>query len=73
MKKDELKTINEEELNSKIKELKMEQLKLNAQISTGTALKSPGQARKIKRTIAKILTELNKRKEKNQGGKAKSK
>ena len=72
MKKDELKTITEEELKLKIRELKIELLKLNAQISTGTALKSPGQVKKSKRMIAKILTELNKRKGKIKGGKTKN-
>ena len=43
-------------LNEKMLELKKELVKVNAQIVIGAALKNPGQARKIKKTLAKILT-----------------
>lgn len=56
IKKKEILTTNQEELNSKIKELKNELIKINAQIATGTMLKSPGQPRLIKKTIARIQT-----------------
>ncbi len=43
-------------LNEKIAEMKKELVKLNAQVAIGTALKNPGQIKKIKKTIARILT-----------------
>ena len=43
-------------LNEKIVEMKKELVKLNAQVVIGTALKNPGQIKKIKKTIARILT-----------------
>ena len=46
-------------LNAKLLELKKEMIKVNAQIAIGTAPKSPGQVKSIKKTIAKILTVLN--------------
>ena len=48
--------LNKEELKSKLIELRKELMKQNAQISTGTTPKSPGQVREIKKTIAKILS-----------------
>lgn len=56
MKLKELKVMNEPDLEGKMAELKKELMKLNSQIAVGTALKSPGKVREIKRTIAKILT-----------------
>ena len=44
------------DLNSKLEELRKEMIKHNAQISTGTTPKSPGQVKEIRKTIAKILT-----------------
>lgn len=55
------------ELKDKLLELRKELMKQNAQIAAGTTPKSPGQIRTIKRTIAKILTEL---KNKEEGTKA---
>ena len=52
----ELRKINPDELDKKIVELKKDLIKLNAQVATGTGVKSPGQIRQIKRTIARILT-----------------
>ena len=43
-------------LNEKIAEMKKELIKLNAQVAIGTAIKNPGQIKKIKKTIARILT-----------------
>ena len=47
-----------EELESQLQELKKELVKLNTQVATGTTLKSPGQVKKTKKTIARILTQL---------------
>jgi len=44
------------DLNSKLSELKKELMKLNAQKSTGSSLKNPGQVRQTKKNIARILT-----------------
>lgn len=56
MKTKELRSLNKEDLLSKLKELRKEMFKHNAQIATGTTPKSPGQIREIKKTIAKIIT-----------------
>jgi len=48
--------MSKEDLNTKLVELKKELIKVNAQISTGTTPKSPGQVRQIKKNIARILT-----------------
>ncbi len=56
MKVKEIRSMSEEELNSKLEELKKELVKINAQIATGTTPKSPGQVKQIKKNIAKILT-----------------
>ncbi|HLD89169.1 MAG TPA: 50S ribosomal protein L29 [Candidatus Nanoarchaeia archaeon] len=63
MKKKELKALSKKEMHEKILELKKELVKLNIQISTGTALKNPGQVKKMKKTIARMLTEIRNRKE----------
>jgi large subunit ribosomal protein L29 len=56
MKTKDLRSMSKVELNSKLTELRKELIKHNAQISTGTTPKSPGQVREIKKTIAKIMT-----------------
>jgi len=40
----------------KIAELKKELVKMNAQVAIGTAIKNPGQIRKTKKTLARIIT-----------------
>ena len=56
MKIAELRSASKEDLDKKILELRKELIKLNAQISTGTTPKSPGQVREMKKTIARIKT-----------------
>lgn len=56
--KNSLKSKSKEELQTQLTELKKELIKINTQVATGTTLKSPGQVKKTKRTIARILTEL---------------
>ena len=46
------------ELEQQLFELKKELIKLNTQVATGTSLKNPGQVRKVKKNIARLLTEL---------------
>lgn len=55
MKGRELKEMPDEELAVRLAELRKELLKSKAQVAVGTALKSPGQMRQAKRTIARIL------------------
>ena len=57
MKSKEISKFNNDELKLKVKELRMEMLKLKAQKSdSGAGMKK---IREIKRTIAKINTQLN--------------
>lgn len=55
-KKKELRMLNEDELNSRLNDLKRELMKLNTERSTGTVNKNPKQIRQIKRMISKIIT-----------------
>ena len=56
IKNNELRKLGNEQLNEKLKELKKELIKINAQISTGTVPENPGNVKNIKKTIARILT-----------------
>ncbi|MBU90690.1 50S ribosomal protein L29 [Candidatus Woesearchaeota archaeon] len=56
MKAKEIKAMEKSALNEKLLELKKELVKINAQVAIGTALKNPGQVRKIKKALARILT-----------------
>ena len=47
-----------EDINTRIKDLKKELIKEKAQIATGTAPKNPHKIRQIRKTIARMLTEL---------------
>jgi large subunit ribosomal protein L29 len=58
MKTKDLRGLGKEELKAKMAELRKELIKHNAQISTGTIPKSPGQVKQTKKTIARILTLL---------------
>ena len=52
MKSKEIRSIDKNTLNEKILELKKDLIKMNAQVAIGTALKNPGQVRKIKNKLA---------------------
>ena len=56
MKAKEIRGTDKISLNEKVLELKKELVKMNAQIAIGTAIKNPGQARKIKKTLARMIT-----------------
>ncbi|MFH1212366.1 MAG: 50S ribosomal protein L29 [Candidatus Woesearchaeota archaeon] len=56
MKEKELKKLSEAEAAEKTQQIKLELMKLNSQVSTGTAIKNPYQIKKLKRTIARLLT-----------------
>ena len=51
MKIKEIKSLDEAGLNEKLVEL----IKINAQIAIGTTPKNPGQVKKIKKTIARVM------------------
>ena len=59
IKKHEFKTMDGKVLNTKLTELEMELMKLNAKVAVGTNPENPIKIRVVKRTIAKILTKLN--------------
>jgi len=48
--------MNEKALEEKLNELRIELIKINAQISMGTVPENPGKIKEIKRTIARIKT-----------------
>lgn len=54
MKIDELKKMSPEDRKTKEAEVKMELLKINGQVATGTTPKNPGRIRQLKRIIARI-------------------
>lgn len=61
MKIKDIREMSEKDLMAKLDEIEKELIKLNAQVSTGTQLKSPGQVKQFKRTRARIKTVLNQR------------
>lgn len=56
MKYKELSKLSAEELEKKIKDMKAELMKLDAQVATGTTPKSPKQIRELKKNIARYET-----------------
>jgi len=56
MRAKEIRATDKNTLNEKIIELKKELVKINAQVATGTAIKNPGEIKKIKKMLARILT-----------------
>jgi large subunit ribosomal protein L29 len=56
IKKNELIQMNEKTIEEKLAELKLELIKINAQISMGTVPENPGKIKEIRRTIARINT-----------------
>ncbi|MEK6837902.1 MAG: 50S ribosomal protein L29 [Nanoarchaeota archaeon] len=57
----DIRALSDEALRSKVAEFRKELMKLNAQVAIGTVPKSPGIIRKVKRSIARVLTILNER------------
>jgi len=55
----ELNQMDKVQLESRLKELKKELMKINTQKSTGSTPENPGKIKQIKRTIARILTISN--------------
>ncbi|MCA9477522.1 MAG: 50S ribosomal protein L29 [Nanoarchaeota archaeon] len=63
MKYKDLEKLSAADLDKKLKETRVELIKLNGQVETGTTPKSPGQIKNLKKTIAKINTLQNKGKQ----------
>ena len=59
IKKNELKQMKEDQLKEKLKELRKEMIKINAQRSSKTVPENPGRVKEIRRTIARLLTRLH--------------
>ena len=58
MKNKDIKALSIQELNDKINEMRMELLKLKAQVATGTTLKKPGQIKQLKKMVARMKTAI---------------
>lgn len=56
MRFNELVQMSADELEKKEKEIKLELIKLNSQVATGTNPKNPGQIRNLKKSLARIKT-----------------
>ncbi len=56
IKNEQLRKMNDDELNNKLFELKKDLIKVNAQIAAGTIPENPGNVRNLKKTVARILT-----------------
>ncbi len=56
IRKNELIQMDEKSMSEKLKELKKELVKINAQISMGTMPENPGKMKEIRKTIARINT-----------------
>ncbi len=61
MKYKELKSKSKQELESQLSELEKELVNVRKDVARGTTLKNPHQVKNIKKNIARILTELNKK------------
>ena len=61
MKKRQLKELNNDDLVKRLQEMKLELAKERAQIAIGGSPSNTGRVSQIRKTIAKMLTEKNKR------------
>ena len=66
LKTKETRAMSEEDLKTRLEELKKELIKHNAQIATGTTPKNPGMVKATKKTIARILTIIKEKSNKNE-------
>ncbi len=64
IKKKQLKEMSDDDLKKRFGELKLELSKDKGQIAIGGSPSNPGRVKEVKKTIAKILTELTRRGEK---------
>ena len=65
MKFKELSKLSEEDIDKKLLELRKELMKQYTQVATGTTPKNPSQIKQSKRAVARLLTELHRRKGEN--------
>jgi large subunit ribosomal protein L29 len=63
IKNSELRKLNSEELQKKLVEIKKDLIKVNAQIAAGTVPENSGNVKNLKKTMARILTIKNEKKE----------
>ena len=56
IKLNELRQMDEKNLENKLEELKRELIKMNAKVAIGTSIENPSKIRELKKTIARILT-----------------
>ena len=61
LKKRQLKELNNDDLVKRLQELKLELVKERAQIAIGGSPSNTGRVSETRKTIAKLLTEKNKR------------
>lgn len=64
MKNKDIKSMTPEDIKKKMVEVKKELMKLNSQIASGTTPTSPGQVKQLKKTVAKLITQLNQKERK---------
>lgn len=62
LRKSELRSLNDQAIAEKMKELKKERAKVEMQRATGTTLASPARPRQIRRTIAQLNTIMHAKK-----------
>ncbi len=63
IKKKQLKQMNDSELSTRLSELRLEMAKERGQIAIGGTPSNPGRIKEIKRTIARILTQIKMKRE----------
>ena len=61
IKRKQFKEITKDDLQKRLSELRLELAKERAQIAIGGAPSNPGKLKEIRRTIARLLTELKRR------------
>jgi large subunit ribosomal protein L29 len=61
MKTKDIKSMQTADIQAKVASVRMELVKLNGTVATGSAPKNSGQIRQNKRDIARLLTELRAR------------
>ncbi|OGI11934.1 50S ribosomal protein L29 [Candidatus Micrarchaeota archaeon RBG_16_36_9] len=64
IKKKQIKEMSHDDLVKRLSELKLELSKDKGQIAIGGSPANPGRVKQVKKTIARILTEINRRGEK---------
>lgn len=57
----EVHQMSDVELSEQLSKLRLELIQKYAKVSSGGATENPGRIRELKRTIARILTEMNSR------------